>query len=271
MSSDCFRGAGVVALSLALQLSACSVKEDRQACPCFLTLDFSGVDRQELARQGLETMEVLVTDGDGSADYQAWELSERVDEYGVPVSRSGVDIMVVSKDGGRCDADSGLAIEEGEECPVIYMSSGHYVFDADEAGLAVTLHKNYCVITVHIKSSYGIPERPFMIEVDGEVDGYSPDGAPREGPFHSLSAPSLDGLCSIKVPRQRDSSLWLVVDFLDSSEIRTFPIGEYIAESGYDWTAEDLENISVEMDFSRTGVETAISKWKKTLSFDITF
>ena len=48
-------------------------------------------------------------------------------------------------------------------------------------------------------------------------------------------------------------------------------MGEYILESGYDWNAPDLEDIDVEMDFSRSSLTVSVSKWKKTLSFEITF
>lgn len=259
------------ALSLTMLLSACTVKEDRQSCPCFLTLDFSGIETSALEAQGLENLEVLISGDGGFADHQMMRLDERVHEYCVPVPRSGVYVMAVSKDRGYCSPDEGLVIEEGDECPVIQMFSSSFASVRDEDRLAVLLHKNYCGISVHIKTSYGIQERPFKITVDGNINGYSPDGTPKEGPFRYFSGPSSEGLCRARVPRQTDDSLWLEVDFLDSSEIRTFPIGKYILESGYDWTAEDLEDISVEMDFSRTGIELSMSKWQKTLSFEITF
>ena len=46
---------------------------------------------------------------------------------------------------------------------------------------------------------------------------------------------------------------------------------QYILESGYNWNAPDLEDIDVEMDFSRSSLTVSVSKWKKTLSFEITF
>ena len=83
--------------------------------------------------------------------------------------------------------------------------------------------------------------------------------------------PSSDGLCRLRIPRQLDGSPRLEIDFLDSGEVRTFPVGEYILESGYDWDAADLKDISLEMDFSRSSLTFTISKWKKTLSYEITF
>ncbi len=272
MFSDSVRAAGTVALSLfILSLSACSVKEERQECPCFLTVDFSSVDAAALKGKGLETLEVLIVGKDGFSDYQAWRLDERIEEYCVPVPRAGTDVTVVCKNGGQCVAGEGIVFDEGVECPVIQMFSESLVPGGDEDRLNVELHKNYCEMTVRIKTSYGIRERPFKVKVDGNVCGYSPDGTPREGTLCYCSGPSLEGLCTVRVPRQMDDSLWIELHFLDSGEIRTFPIGEYIAESGYDWEAPDLEDISVEMDFSRTGAELSIMKWRKTLSFDMTF
>lgn len=107
--------------------------------------------------------------------------------------------------------------------------------------------------------------------LEGNVSGYSMDGTPEEGVFYSFSSASSGGLCHLRIPRQVDGSLLLEIDFLDTGEVRTFPVGEYILESGYDWSAPDLEDIEVEMDFSRSSLTFTVSKWKKTLSYEITF
>jgi hypothetical protein len=136
---------------------------------------------------------------------------------------------------------------------------------------AVTLHKEYCMLTVSMKASFGAAARPYRIRLEGNVSGCLMDGTPAEGLFSCFSSPSAGGLCHLNVPRQRDGSLRLEVHFLDSDEVRSFPVGKYILDSGYDWTAPDLEDVDVEMDFSRSSLTVGTSKWKKTLSFEITF
>ena len=252
-------------------LLSCSVKEDRTGCPCFLTLDLAGVESVSLMGMGVDSLVVAVGDGDGFHTRESFLLRDNVQEYNTAVPKSRIDVLV-SCAAGDCVADRvGIHIPEGRECPVLYLSGESFVTDVAEVRRSVTLHREYCVLSVSMKTSYGAKARPYRILLEGNVSGYLTDGTPEEGFFHSFSSPSSGGLCRLRIPRQVDSSLLLEVDVLDTGEVRTFPVGEYIIESGYDWTAPDLEDIDVEMDFSRTSMTFIISKWKKTLSYEITF
>lgn len=256
--------------ALAAMLSACTVKEDRADCPCFLTLDLGGVGNAALMQQGLEDLSVMVTSGDGFSLKEDFRLEDYVKEYNAAVPKSEVEVMAVCAGGGECSVENGFAIGPGEECPVIYMFADAFVADAGEMRRTVVLHRNFCGLSVRMRTSFNALPRPFVMSVEGDVCGYRLDGTPSAGEFRCTSAPSVAGECSVRIPRQTDSSLRLVIDFLDSDEVRSFPVGDYIIESGYDWTAPDLEDISVEIDFSRSGLSFSISKWKKTLSFEMT-
>ena len=70
------------------------------------------------------------------------------------------------------------------------------------------------------------------------------------------------------VPRQMDDSMMLEIRD-DPDVLRSFAVGEFIAESGYDWSRPDLEDIEMEIDYSRTGVTFNVSDWKRTISFDV--
>lgn len=264
------RTAVVVAL-LSFPICSCSVKEDRVLCPIYLTLDFSGLETAGLMDDGYRTMDLVVASDDGNADIQSWELNALAEEYSLPITRTGASILAVCSQGDAVVGEDGLTIGEGDPCPRILSFSQRLTPSSGEERLTVAMHKNYCNLSIRLKSSTGASARPFQIRVDGEVNGSLPDGTPKEGAFCYFSAPSSAGLCDASIPRQKDSSLRLEIDFLDNGEIRSFPIGEYIIESGYDWNAPDLEDVSVEVDFSLSGLELNISKWKKTLSFDITF
>lgn len=261
----------LVAVLSAFALYSCSVKEDRLECPCYLTLDFSYLETAGLMDDGFSNMDLVIVSDDGFVDIQSWPLGGLVDEYCLPVPRSGVGILAVCSEGDVVLGENGLTIEDGDPCPRILTFNQRYVPSAGEDRLAVTLHKNYCNISIRLKSSTEASVRPFQIKVDGDVNGLWPDGTPKEGAFSYFSAPSFAGLCEAAVPRQKDSSLRLGIYFLDNDEIRSFPLGEYIIGSGYDWSSVELEDISVEVDFSLSGLELSTTKWKKSLSFDITF
>ena len=259
-----------VALCVFLFLS-CSVKEDRTECPCFLTLDLGGVEAVALMQQGLDSLVVGVVSGTDFYEEMGFALRDIVQEYYLAVPKSKVDVMVACGVGRAGLSSGGFSIPEGDECPPVYLLSDSFMADTGEMRRTVTLHRNYCVLSVSMKTSFNAPARPYLIYLEGNVSGCSMDGTPAEGFFSCFSSPSSGGLCHLNIPRQGDGSLMLEVHFQDSGEIRSFPVGEYILESGYDWSAPDLEDIQVEMDFSRSGLTFNISGWKKTLSFEITF
>ncbi|MDO5443119.1 MAG: hypothetical protein Q4G10_05560, partial [Bacteroidia bacterium] len=181
------------------------MKEDRLECPCYLTLDFSAVETARLMEDGYSTMDLVIASGDGFSDIQSWPLSGLVDEYSLPVPRSGAGIMAVCSEGDAVMKEDGLTITEGDPCPRIMAFAQYYMPSAGEDRLTVGLHKNYCNISIRLKTSTSASARPFQIRVDGEVNGLLPDGTPKEGAFSYFSAPSSAGLCEASVPRQRDS------------------------------------------------------------------
>ena len=259
----------VTALCLVLLLS-CTVKEDRTECPCFLTINMGGVESAGLMEEGADSLVVQVGSEEDFFVREAFHLRDNVQEYTVAVPKARTDVLVVCAAGRFVHDAGGIHIPEGNECPALYMYADSFVADAGEVRRTVSLHRNYCVLTVSMKTSFNALARPYRITLEGNVSGYRMDGSPEEGFFSSFSSSS-GGPCHLLIPRQRDGSLRLVLDFPDSGEVRSFPVGEYILDSGYDWNAPDLEDIDVEMDFSRSSLTFTISKWKKTLSFEITF
>lgn len=255
---------------MAASAASCSVKENRTECPCFLTLDLGSVGAAGLMEQGLKDLRILLVSGSGFSAEEDFRLEDEVKVYNVAVPKSDVEVMALCSGGGECSVEDGFVIVKGEECPVVHMFAESFVADAGEMRRTVVLHRNFCRLSVRMKTSFNALPRPFTITVEGNVCGYRLDGTPAGGAFNCTSAPSVAGECSIRIPRQNDASLRLVIEFLDSDEVRSFPVGEYILESGYDWTAPDLEDISVEMDFSRSGLTFSISKWKKTLYYEMT-
>ncbi|MBQ2875254.1 MAG: hypothetical protein IJE85_08150, partial [Bacteroidales bacterium] len=77
-----------------------------------------------------------------------------------------------------------------------------------------------------------------------------------------------DGICSIVLPRQIDDSLVMELDN-DTGILTRFALGEYIAESGYDWNAPDLEDIVIDLDFAVTHLTLVIQGWEKEYKYDV--
>lgn len=256
---------GVVAAS-----ASCSVLEDRSDCPCFLTLDFSGVETSQLMAMGLDSLNVRISDMADFRVTEGWGLSDNVRECCIPVPKTVIGMNVLCADGSFVNTDSGSFIPEGMQCPIVYMDAELVDADAGELKRTVALHKNWCRLETYLRTAdYGI-QRPYCVALYGNVCGYGYAGELLVGDFHCVSDAAVAGTCSVRIPRQMDDSLWLQVRFLDTGEIHGFPVGEFISQSRYDWSAADLEDVKVDVDFTKSGVTFSISAWKKTLYFDMT-
>ncbi len=245
--------------------TGCSLKEDRRDCPCVLTLDFSGVDRDMSDSLSLG---VLSADGFLHRDVV------RNTSYGVPytvnVPKEELWINVYSIEPGGdsvletvSEDMSSMTIPYGMECPQVSFFSMHANFDRETATVPVVLHKNYCRLAITMM--YDGP-LPLQISILGDVCGYDTEGEPTEGNF--LFEPTGSrGLFYARIPRQTDSSLKL--DISDEEEIlREFAIGEYITESGYDWEAEDLEDVEIQINYTKTLVTIVVNDWSKSLDLE---
>ena len=90
---------------------------------------------------------------------------------------------------------------------------------------------------------------------------------PLEGDFRFAPSPE-GGVYRVRVPRQLDASLELVM-LEDSEIVDRLPLGEYIARSGYDWTAEDLADVNVALDLEMQQVMITVSGWDGVIVMDI--
>ena len=245
-------------LSLVL-CAGCSVKEDRSVCPCRLVLDFSEVDTAVFSYA-----EVGITSQDGYLFETRIESDGFGSECVVPVPRRQLQLCVWNGREGFEYGD-GLQIPYGEEAPEVYFHSSAIDAECERVREVVRMRKNHCRMTVVMKGE-GVD--PVAVSIVGNVDGYTADGCPSSGSFRCSSEVASDGSCTVVLPRQNDNSL--IMELEDGSGVlKKFPIGEYIAESGYDWAAPDLDDITVGLDFAVTHLTLMIQGWEKEHKFDI--
>lgn len=248
-------------LALLSALCACSVKEKRCDCPCYLLVDFSGVDAE-----AVDTSYLDVSDAEGFLYHSEIASGDYQKEIVIEVPRKLISVCAVA--GGRdvLTPGKGVLIPEGEDCPLLYMH--HSVVDAghDSAVDTVRFHKAYCAVTVAMLSSEVADELGFRI--CGNVCGYDRNGMPLGGPFVSSGTVLPDGRHVVNIPRQCDSSLRLrIVD--DDMVVREFALGEYMASGGYDWGAEDLEDVDVTIDFALAAVTLKVENWETRYVYDV--
>ena len=280
-----------------LLLSSCSVKEDRSGCPCWMTVDLSKVaesrwkspERQssteyQMVTKSLESRQhiaesvVLRLRGNSDEDEvdYAFKMTETVNtevgalEYEVPRGSVGVSVIGmpdrVGQDGiAGYDGDE-IRIPVGEQMDSLYGFFKMYHTRCESVLCDVDLHKEFCTVSFTLgKDGY---TSPYDIEVWGNVAGVSAwDLMPVKGEFRYAPVQKNE-VYQVRVPRQEDNSLELVM-MDDDDIVDRLPLGEYIARSGYDWTAEDLADVHIALDMENQQVMITVSGWDGVVVMDI--
>ena len=310
-----------------LLLSSCSVKEDRSGCPCWMTVDLSDVaesrwkspemqsniEHQDVtkspeSRPNVAANVLLRLRGNSDEDEvdYAFKMTETVNtevgalEYEVPRGSIGVSVIEMPDRVGHdviagYDGDE-IRIHVGEQMDSLYGFFKMYHTRCESVLCDVELHKEFCTVSSTLgEDGY---TSPYDIEVWGNVAGVSAwDLMPLEGDFRFAPSPE-DGVYRVRVPRQVDNSLELVmleiprqarndnkempdqaghdgrspVGAGDDGErvvVDRLPLGEYIARSGYDWTAENLEDVHIALDLENQQVMITVSGWDGVVVMDI--
>ena len=292
-----------------LFLSSCSIKEDRDGCPCWMTVEMPGQAGHDGEKVGHDGRSPVGAGDDGcvvlrlrgnsdedAVDYE-YQVTEavRVDvgalEYEVPRGSVGVSAVAFGNETpGRAGYDGKSAgydgdhirIPVGEQMDSLYGFFKMYHTRCESVLCDVELHKEFCTVSFTLgEDGY---TSPYDIEVWGNVAGVSAwDLMPLEGEFRY--APILkNGVYQVRVPRQVDNSLELVMleipdqvgydgeragDDGERVVVDRLPLGEYIVRSGYDWTAEDLADVNVALDLEMQQVMITVSGWDGVVVMDI--
>lgn len=278
----------------------CSVKEDRDLCPCTLVLEFPSEDAERLqdgvtvCMRGHSDDAFSLCDTLLAGQLASGGASDGV-SYSYVVPKGDIDLAVAySADGFAGELNSSgkwIEIDEGRPCPSIWTCCEKVSARADRVTVPVRLHKNFCRIDIQVRDVDG-EDFPFKLRVRGNVNGYGLDGKPARGAFlcdaersetegsgfgtesevpgsgtASESTVSGHGY-AVTVPRQTDDSLTLEI-VTDDGVAKSFAIGNYIASSGYDWTSADLKDICLEIDYARTVISFTIDKWTHSEQFEV--
>lgn len=206
------------------------VKEDRRDCPCTLAVEMRAlpVSPVRLFANGLPAGEAL-----------------RDTCLTVLVSK-GPRALLAAVSGALPADGTAVRIPYGSEAPPLYAWQAWADCSGDTGAATVRLRRHYCTLALEPVSPPGWAQ-PFKVSVRGSVDGWSLSaGEPTDGPFQC----TLDAGFRCRLPRQRpESELWLDV-VMPEGVVRSFPLGEALARSGYDWTAPDLADIGLRLDLS---------------------
>ena len=292
----------IMGMAGVLLLSSCFVKEDRDECPCWMTVEMP--DR--VGHDGSVILRLRGNSDEDAVDY-AFKVSESIKadvgilEYEVPRGAVGVSAVAFGNeipgragyDGGMPDlvghdrrspvgAGDEIRVPVGEHMDSLYGFFKMYHTRCESVLCDVELHKEFCTVSFTLGDD-GYTS-PYDIEVWGNVAGVSAwDLMPVQGEFR-YAPMQKNGVYQVRVPRQVDASLELVMlempgqaghdgvrteDDGERAVVNRFPLGEYIIRSGYDWAAKDLSDVSVALDLEKQQVMVTVSGWDEIVVMDV--
>lgn len=245
-------------IALSAALCACSVKENRSVCPCELTVRSA----EALSSKGNVLVSVIQ---DGVVVKQGMMSRDDFERDGciltVPRKPSTVTVFTGITEMNTVSGRT-LGIREDNQCDELYSGSAEVLPLADTCLCTVFPHKNYASLFLEV---IGMPKGG-TVKVVGKVRGYDlMDLSPSGGYFAFAPDESADGLfkCVLRLPRQVDDSLVLEV-LRDGEVIQTIEAGKLILESGYSFEEENLPDIMLTVDLTRSAAIIRVADWEES-------
>lgn len=247
--------AAVPVLLLGASLTSCSVKEDRMDCPCILTIDISECENSPV----LKVRNITENQASGKPVMSENNDSDLTQSFQVKKGRVLVSAYSLLRNMYEQD-ELLLMIPKGQQCDELYAFSEILSCREDEKFQKIQLHKQFCTLSI-IPTGWEGDEFPYSLMLKGTTSGISLwDLSPVPGEFLCSAKWNGSGQFQANIPRQGSDDLELIV--LDKGEfVRSFPIGKLIADSGFDWDAMDLDDITLSIDFTRIDVSVLIRGW----------
>lgn len=239
---------------------SCSIKEDRDVCPCVLKLDLGDVDTAVV-----KVADLFLYGPGGYAFSRKLDVVDCGDIYEISVPRGEIKVLIHSGVEEEKAGTDGLEIPYGEDCPPVYMHASQIHASGESVSEKIDMRKEHCVLTVHVRSEESFP---FSLDFKGGVDGFGVDGMPSEGMFSYSVSLNQDYRCDVVLPRQTDDSLLLEIS--DGSEVvKVFALGEYIAAAGYDWDERNLRDLTIGIDFILSQFSVVVQEWDEVIIYDV--
>lgn len=244
-------------------VASCSVKEDRTPCPAYLYVTYP----DKVNYRG----DVGVLGWSSELLFRATAPIDECEPYYMRAVKRGT-FEVATYNGVRRAEPAGRTVTQapGHEADSLYAYHERVGVNAfDEIWVETDFKKQFS--TVHLQvlgeevEGISLKDYRFLVEsgwCGADVVNY---GAV-EGPFRCEPEVPEEGTeVAFRVYRQGDDGMTLTIwstHFGVPRRIGKFPIGEYIQQTDFDWTAESLEDIWIRIDFALGVVDVFVDPWE---------
>lgn len=251
----------------ALVLALCGLQsciwEDRKACPACLTLDFSSVP------ENVERIYLVVKHRDGWTHMDTLRRQDFGTPYEAAVKKGGISVAAFGNI-DRMQYDNGYTVPPGEQADSIYTCFLHEEYTSDLEYDTVTMHKNFIGLHIRVLKE-ALPGDSIRLSITSPSIGYNIGGEIAEGKFAHTperipETPENSGYFQYisRITRQKDSSLSLEISAVEgdyTGTITEIGLSRHLEEAGIDMNAEELGDLYMTVDFSRSTISVSPEDW----------
>ena len=261
-------------LPVLLAAASCSVLEDRDPCPCRLSLTVSGPGGQQ---ERSAPIVLSVQEPDRSLlrrEGLPLSVFDRQTPYRIEVpKRQQLAVSGVFGLSGNLAPDAReIRIPEGHAADSLWFFSERVDTQRETLDLPVRLRKEYAGIEIAFAEAIDNPEGtfPYFIRLRGESSGLDLfSGAPLHGAFSCRPRELAPGVYQSTLPRQRPTDS-LVLELWpresgkaeDEGPADRISLDAFIAETrGFSWQDEDLKDLEILIDYARAQLQIIVRDW----------
>ncbi|MGM9736841.1 MAG: hypothetical protein ACI3ZT_00340 [Candidatus Cryptobacteroides sp.] len=251
---------------------SCSLKEDRIACPCMLTVYFgnatdadgeailtvstelSGRNGRQSGGQGFLIQESILP-----SDYQYGYTEE--------VPRAEIDVSAIQGLKNSTLSGNNVIIAYGSDSDRLFIYSETIDCQCEKASATARLHKDWASLEIST-GNYGELSGRLEITVSGNINGVDIlSGKPAEGKFE-CQARLFDedfGTYELNLPRQIKGKRELFIKMTDigeGKELLHCCLSDILETAGYDWDKENLDDIRLDFDQIDCTFTVRICDWE---------
>ena len=250
---------GILTIGM-LAAPACSIKEIREDCPCYLQVTFTDPEATGEACLLGWRESVLFRETVRIEDCRPWTRGVEKGYLTVAACKGIREGILESHRVG---------IPAGKDADSLYAGFAEVDATGELALAEIALRKQFATVFLDIRKPASALQ-DYSFRVDGNTSGFDLlDHSPVPGLFRcEPKVRDGEGIVTFRLPRQKDNSLTVTVRSGDGVPA-TFPLGEFIAALGYNWKAEELQDIYVAIDLVNGLVDLRVADWEDGMVFPL--
>ena len=247
--------------------ASCSLKEDRDGCPCHLIIGLdNAVGNGNADIFIFQDGEEVLADNVAPADYPEGYRCEVRRRPASATVIQGLEESVLN--GGR------LVIRDGNDADRLFLYNETLQCGSETVMAAADLHKNWTTLEISLAAEAGedSPVGNVRIDISGGICGMDlRNGAPVRGDFQCIARLADSGFAvyAVNLPRQISSEDEILIAVSrNGKELFSCDISEAISRTGFDWSKPDLDDIRLRLDYISALFDVEIAEWETSPESD---